>query len=167
VLDYNHEKILCKPPPPATMQTFYEAFLRWRAEAGMDNAVADHLPGMFVTIGLVDILETPQHEMTDRTDPDFVTHISLWAEVAASRGRLMVADGIISETPPPGSRLTFVRWQDPKEHAFSLEVPKQWAVSGGLFRFASVDVRPAIEAVSPDGHVRIVAGDAQPPHSSY
>jgi hypothetical protein len=65
--------------------------------------------------------------------------------------------------PPPGSRLTFVRWQDPKEHAFSLEVPKQWAVSGGLFRFASVDVRPAIEAVSPDGHVRILAGDAQNP----
>jgi hypothetical protein len=65
--------------------------------------------------------------------------------------------------PPGTGELTYVRWQDPKENAFSLEVPRQWVVSGGLFRFASVDVRPAIDVVSPDSRVRILAGDAQIP----
>jgi SAM-dependent methyltransferase len=110
VLDYNHEKILWKPPPPASMQTFYNAFLRWRAEAGMDNAIADHLPGMFVTIGLVAILETPQHEVTHRTDSDFATHISLWADVAASRGHQMVVDGIISEAQRAAAEADYRTW---------------------------------------------------------
>jgi hypothetical protein len=59
--------------------------------------------------------------------------------------------------------LSFVRWQDPRERAFSLEVPSSWKVGGGLFRFASVDVRSAIEAVSPDGKIRITGGDAEIP----
>ena len=28
------------------MQVFYNAFLRWRAEARMDNALADHLAAL-------------------------------------------------------------------------------------------------------------------------
>jgi hypothetical protein len=44
VLDCNHEKIAWKPEPPRGMRTFYDAFLRWRADAGMDNAIADDLP---------------------------------------------------------------------------------------------------------------------------
>jgi hypothetical protein len=59
--------------------------------------------------------------------------------------------------------LSFVKWRDPRENAFSLEVPSNWKVGGGLFRFASVDVRPAIEAVSPDGKIRITGGDAEIP----
>lgn len=52
VLDYNHERIAWEPKPPYSMQVFYDAFLRWRAEAGMDNAIADHLPAMFSRLGL-------------------------------------------------------------------------------------------------------------------
>jgi hypothetical protein len=47
--------------------------------------------------------------------------------------------------------LSYVRWQDPRENAFSLDVPSQWKMSGGLFRFASVDTRAGVEALSPDG----------------
>ena len=43
LLDYNHEKIAWDPAPPVSMQTFYTTFLRWRADAGMDNAIVDHL----------------------------------------------------------------------------------------------------------------------------
>lgn len=57
----------------------------------------------------------------------------------------------------------YVRWTDPREQAFSVEVPQGWQVNGGLFRFASVDIRGAIEVVSPDGEVRITAGDAELP----
>ncbi len=59
--------------------------------------------------------------------------------------------------------LSYVRWSDPRENAFSLEVPRQWQVTGGLFRFASVDTRSAVEAASPDGQIRISLGDAQVP----
>lgn len=57
----------------------------------------------------------------------------------------------------------FLVWHDPREHAFSAEVPAGWTVSGGLFRFASVDVRPAIEVVSPEGKIRVTARDAEIP----
>ncbi|HEV2173438.1 MAG TPA: methyltransferase domain-containing protein, partial [Nitrospira sp.] len=43
VLDYNHRKISWMPEPPRSMWTFYESFLSWRQEAGMDNEIADHL----------------------------------------------------------------------------------------------------------------------------
>jgi ubiquinone/menaquinone biosynthesis C-methylase UbiE len=52
VLDYNHEKIAWRPDPPPSFRAFYAAFLRWRAEAGMDNAIADHLAAMFADTGL-------------------------------------------------------------------------------------------------------------------
>ena len=58
---------------------------------------------------------------------------------------------------------TYVKWQDPRENAFSLDVPSQWRMQGGLFRFASVDTRAAWEAVSPDGQARLTGGDAEIP----
>ena len=59
--------------------------------------------------------------------------------------------------------LSFTRWQDPHENAFTVEVPDQWRVQGGLFRFTSIDVRSAVEAISPDGQVRVTLGDAEVP----
>jgi uncharacterized protein YbdZ (MbtH family) len=57
----------------------------------------------------------------------------------------------------------WVAWQDPREQAFRLEVPAGWTVTGGAFRFASVDIRKVIEASSPDGSIRITGGDAELP----
>lgn len=110
VLDYNHEKILWKPDPPPSMQTFYSAFLRWRADVGMDNAIADHLSTLFTDAGLVDIVATPQHEMTRRTDADFATRIGLWADLAASRGRQMVEDGVITEHQRAAAEADYRAW---------------------------------------------------------
>lgn len=59
--------------------------------------------------------------------------------------------------------LRYVTWQDPRENAFSVEIPQGWKASGGLFRFASVDIRPALEVISPDGKIRITGGDAEIP----
>jgi hypothetical protein len=92
------------------MQTFYNAFLRWRADAGMDNAIADHLPDMCATVGLMDILETPQPEATYRGEADFERRMSLWAEVAASRGSQMVADGFISEAERAAAAAEYRAW---------------------------------------------------------
>lgn len=60
-------------------------------------------------------------------------------------------------------QLSYTRWQDPRESAFSLEVPASWRTEGGLFRFASVDVRGAWVSTSPDGRSRISGGDQEIP----
>ncbi len=63
-----------------------------------------------------------------------------------------------------GPAIRYVRWQDPRENAFSLEVPEGWAVSGGLFRVNAVQFSGAWEMLSPDGQVRIMGGDAELPY---
>lgn len=59
--------------------------------------------------------------------------------------------------------LSFVRFVDSRENAFSTEVPKGWKTSGGLFRFAPVDPRGAVESLSPESDIRVTAGDAELP----
>lgn len=86
VLDYNHERIAWDPGPPPSMARFYQAFLDWRAAAGMDNAIADRLADMFGRVGLVDVTTTVEDEVTVRGDADFATRAGLWGYVAASRG---------------------------------------------------------------------------------
>jgi ubiquinone/menaquinone biosynthesis C-methylase UbiE len=109
-LEYNHEKIAWDPVPPRSMQHFYRAFLHWRAEAGMDNTLADHLPDLYAQCGLADVVSTPQYEVSTRNDPDFLTRLSLWAEVAASRGHQMVADGILTETQRATAEAEYRTW---------------------------------------------------------
>ncbi|PYM94659.1 MAG: ubiquinone biosynthesis methyltransferase UbiE [Candidatus Rokuibacteriota bacterium] len=110
VLDYNHEKTAWTPPPPESMRRFYAAFLRWRAGAGMDNAIADHLPEIFARVGLSEIVASDQHETTRRADPDFETRAGIWAAVAATRGHQMVADGVISEAERRAAEADYRAW---------------------------------------------------------
>ncbi|MDE3167780.1 MAG: hypothetical protein KGN36_18410 [Acidobacteriota bacterium] len=62
-----------------------------------------------------------------------------------------------------GGNPRWVRWQDPKENAFSLEVPAGWTVDGGALRFAAVDIRKTVRATSPDGRIRVTGGDPDLP----
>jgi SAM-dependent methyltransferase len=122
VLDYNHEKIAWTPEPPASLRRFYAAFLRWRAEAGMDNAMADHLPDLFAGARLTAIVSTDQHEVARRGDGDFETRAGIWAEVAKSRGHQMVADGAVSEAERRAAELDYRAWvrRDARSHALYL-----------------------------------------------
>lgn len=67
----------------------------------------------------------------------------------------------------PGQRAVsvprFVRWQDPREGAFSMDVPAGWRVEGGLARLAAVDTRVGTTMVSPDDEIRLFVGDAELP----
>lgn len=110
VLDYNHEKIRWRPSPPESMQYFYRQFLKWRADAGMNNAVADHLEELFRMCGLVDIAVTDQSERVARGDPGFEAGVSIWAEVAASRGHQMVADGYLTEEERSRAEAEYREW---------------------------------------------------------
>jgi SAM-dependent methyltransferase len=110
VLDYNHEKIAWTPEPPASLRRFYAAFLRWRADAGMDNTIADRLPALFATAGLTAIASTDQHEVARLGDADFETRAGIWADVAASRGHQMVADGAVTEAERRAAELDYRAW---------------------------------------------------------
>ncbi|ETW99794.1 methyltransferase domain-containing protein [Candidatus Entotheonella palauensis] len=114
VLDYNHERIAWEPKPPHSMQVFYNAFLRWRAEAGMDNTIADHLPAIFNRLGLQAIQETEQHESAQRGHADFEVRLGIWAEVAATRGHQMVQDGIITEVQRAAAEADYRHWMQEK-----------------------------------------------------
>jgi hypothetical protein len=64
---------------------------------------------------------------------------------------------------PAVPRVAFVRFQEPNESAFSLEVPQGWRVNGGLVRKAPVDIRSQVVASSPDNQVHLRLGDADLP----
>jgi ubiquinone/menaquinone biosynthesis C-methylase UbiE len=110
VLDYDHEKIVWRPEPPRAMRVFYARFLAWRAQAGMDNAIADHLATMFTASGLEEVEQTPQHEVTTRGDADFETRLGIWAEVAATRGHQMVGEGAITEAERAAAEREYRQW---------------------------------------------------------
>ena len=110
VLDYNLEKFVWQPDLPNSMKAFYIAFLEWRAEAGMDNAIADHLSEIFEKAGLVDIVKTPQHELTKRTDPDFETRVGILADVAAIKGPQMVQDSVFTEDQRLAAEVEYRKW---------------------------------------------------------
>jgi hypothetical protein len=82
------------------------------------------------------------------------------ADFARMLQSVRIAGTRAAETAP---RPKFASWRDPRENAFSLNVPDQWRVNGGMFRYAAVDTRATVEAVSPDGRTRITSGDAEIP----
>nr|WP_276522262.1 methyltransferase domain-containing protein [Kallotenue papyrolyticum] len=110
VLDYNHEKIVWKPEPPDSMLHFYRRFLQWRADAGMNNAVADRLEAWFRACGLSDIRVTDQSEHWSRRDPGFEAGARIWADVAAGRGRQMVEDGYVTEEERRSAEEEYLAW---------------------------------------------------------
>jgi len=59
--------------------------------------------------------------------------------------------------------LTWTRYTDPVEHAFTIDVPAGWRVSGGTRRMSAVDIRLGVEAVSPDGLITLFYGDPDVP----
>ncbi|MXX02228.1 MAG: methyltransferase domain-containing protein [Gemmatimonadetes bacterium] len=111
-LDYNHEKIVWDPCPPASMQAFYEAFLAWRSDAGMDNAIADNIAPALERLGLVDIRETAQHEYADSHDGDGKSRLGIWSAVAATRGFQLVQDGYLTESQRAAAEADSLEWID-------------------------------------------------------
>ena len=110
VLDYSHTKARWEPEPPREFSLFYDAFLAWRENVGMDNDIADHLAGMLTSLGLLDVRATEELELTTRGDADFETRIALWPTVIATRGHQIVADGMITERERAAAEAAFAEW---------------------------------------------------------
>jgi len=97
VLDYNHTKLEWKPEPPVSMKLFYEAFLNWRADAGMDNEIAEHLPEHFKRAGFHSIEILDSNELYQKGEDNFIEKAGIWLHVASSRGKQMVQNGYLSD----------------------------------------------------------------------
>ncbi len=57
----------------------------------------------------------------------------------------------------------WVKYVDPQEHAFSIDVPAGWRAQGGLRRMGQLDIRQGVDIASPDGAIRIFLGDVNVP----
>jgi SAM-dependent methyltransferase len=115
VLDYDHTRAAWDPPAPPAFTRFYDAFLSWREQAGMDNAIAGRLPAMFAACGLVDVTMADESESTDPSDPDYVDRASLWVRTAATRGHQMVADGALTEAERVAAEAEMRGWVERRE----------------------------------------------------
>jgi ubiquinone/menaquinone biosynthesis C-methylase UbiE len=120
VLDYDHTRAEWDPAMPPAVQRFYRSFLDWRADAGLDNAIAARLPGMFEQAGLTGVTAVEQREVTTVRDADYQRRIALWPGVIATRGHQVVADGWLTEAERALAEEEVWRWIDASAPAQSL-----------------------------------------------
>lgn len=110
VLDYNHLKLKWHPKPPSSVLAFYKAFLSWREDAGMNNALADDLVTLFDKVDLQHIRMSPQHEHTSRSNPQFKQHLSIWSTVIRTRGKQMITHNYITEEQREQAEKEYNEW---------------------------------------------------------
>jgi len=112
VLDYDHADLVWRPEPPASVRRFYEAFLAWRADGGLDNRMASSLPARLAAAGLVDVRSTVGDETENRGDPDFGRGLRVWAVVIEDLGVEVVRSGHLDETARASAAADYARWCD-------------------------------------------------------
>jgi ubiquinone/menaquinone biosynthesis C-methylase UbiE len=95
ILDYNHEALEWKPEPPKSMRKFYDTFLKWRADAGMNNHIAEDMASYFKETGLHSIEVLKADEVYTKGEANFKDKVAIWSKVAGSRQ--MVEEGYITD----------------------------------------------------------------------
>jgi ubiquinone/menaquinone biosynthesis C-methylase UbiE len=95
ILDYNHTALEWKPAPPKSMQDFYQVFLDWRANAGMNNSIAEHLEQYFIEEGFQSIEVLEADEVYVRGQEKFKTKVGIWSKVAGLKQ--IVEEGFLKE----------------------------------------------------------------------
>ncbi|MFK7937133.1 MAG: methyltransferase domain-containing protein [Saprospiraceae bacterium] len=93
ILDYNHEALAWNPNPPASMRSFYDTFLKWRADAGMSNRMADELADLLKETGFAEIEVINSDECYDQSRANFHSKVGIWSKVAGSTQ--MVKEGYL------------------------------------------------------------------------
>lgn len=95
ILDYNHEAICWEPKIPISMQNFYEMFLMWRKDAGMNNRIGFDMMEILEEHGFDQVEVFNADETYVRDNPLHVDKLKLWSNVASSKQ--MVVEGYITE----------------------------------------------------------------------
>ena len=110
VLDYNHTNNEWQPDPPREFRIFYDAFLAWRHSNGWRNQIADELPDLFRSAGLVDVKTYVQDEVIERGDPEFADQTALWSEVIETLGGRLAMAGFCTELELIQARERYTEW---------------------------------------------------------
>jgi ubiquinone/menaquinone biosynthesis C-methylase UbiE len=84
ILDYDHTNLDWNPSPPESMQAFYNTFLKWRQDAGMNNKIAEDLPHLLEEAGFHSIEKINSDEFYNEERFDYKSKIGIWSKVAAS-----------------------------------------------------------------------------------
>jgi ubiquinone/menaquinone biosynthesis C-methylase UbiE len=84
ILDYDHTDLIWNPLPPVSMQEFYKTFLKWRADAGMNNKIAVDLPQLLKEVGFHSIEKINSDEIYNKEDLNFKSKLGIWSKVAGS-----------------------------------------------------------------------------------
>lgn len=113
VRDYDHTRARWSGEPPEWTR-FYAALLGWRADTGLDNAIAVRLPALVAAAGLVDPEIAPHVTAVRAGEPDFFRVAGAWRMMIASRGRPLVAAGYLTEAERQAALGAYTRWmQEP------------------------------------------------------
>ncbi len=96
ILDYNHEEIAWKPNIPSSMLEFYDKWLEWRKDAGMNNRMAEDLSTLFEKAGLKNIEVRESNEFYSCENSNFTDKIGIWKKVASSTQ--LVKEGYVSDS---------------------------------------------------------------------
>jgi ubiquinone/menaquinone biosynthesis C-methylase UbiE len=84
ILDYDHTNLVWNPSPPESMQEFYNTFLKWRQDAGMNNKIAEDLPYLLEEAGFHSIEKINSDEFYNEERFDYKSKIGIWSKVAGS-----------------------------------------------------------------------------------
>jgi ubiquinone/menaquinone biosynthesis C-methylase UbiE len=95
ILDYDHTNLIWNPLPPESMQDFYQTFLKWRADAGMNNQIAEDLPQLLKDAGFQTVEKINSDETYQHHDLNFKSKLGIWSKVAGSKQ--MVNEGYLEE----------------------------------------------------------------------
>ena len=122
VLDYDHNGIEFSPAPPDSMQYFYDKFLEWRSDAGMNNSMAIDLPDLFQKAGLTEIEVLQANQTYNKGEKDFSFKAGIWSDVAASRGIQLVEEGYIEESDRMLAITEYNKWVRNKALSMTLKL---------------------------------------------
>jgi ubiquinone/menaquinone biosynthesis C-methylase UbiE len=84
ILDYDHTNLDWNPLPPESMQEFYNIFLKWRQDAGMNNRIAEDLPALLEEAGFHSVEKINSDEFYTKERSDYKSKIGIWSKVAGS-----------------------------------------------------------------------------------
>ena len=95
ILDYDHTNLNWNPSPPESMQEFYNVFLKWRQDAGMNNRIAEDLPALLEEAGFHSVEKINSDEFYTKEREDYQSKIGIWSKVAGSLQ--MVEEGYLED----------------------------------------------------------------------
>lgn len=126
ILDYNHEAINWTPKIPATMQNFYNMFLMWRKDAGMNNRIGFDLVDIFEEHGFdqIEIFNADEHY--ERMFPSHLEKLKIWSQVANSRQ--MVEEGYITEQERLDAITDYNLWAEKDATSMTLKLREVRAI---------------------------------------